>query len=208
MFIEVIDLKKSIGEFKLSIENLEFREGKLHIIEGNNGSGKTTLLNIICNLLIQDDGKIIYDKKEMKGNEFYIKNRIGFLPNIISLPDAYNKDITSDIFKSQFINFSKKKFEECLTNLNINTNKSVGDMSDGMKKKFMLATVLSYYPEVLICDEPFNDIDRDAHNVLLVEFNKILQRNGTVIISTHIKDLLNEFNPVIIRMKEGQLVKD
>lgn len=208
MFIEVIDLKKSIGEFKLSIENLEFREGKLYIIEGNNGSGKTTLLNIICNLLIQDDGKIIYDNKEMKGNEFYIKNKIGFLPNIVSLPDAYNKEITSDIFKSQFINFSKKKFEECLTSLNINTNKSVGDMSDGMKKKFMLATVLSYYPEVLICDEPFNDIDRDAHNVLLVEFNRILQRNGTVIISTHIKDLLNEFNPVIIKMKEGQLVKD
>ena len=116
--------------------------------------------------------------------------------------------MTSDIFNSQFINFSKNKFEECLTNLNINTKKSVGNMSDGMKKKFMLAIVLSYYPEVLICDEPFNDIDRDAHNALLTEFNRVLQRNGTVIISTHIKDLLNEFNPVILRMKEGHLVQD
>ncbi|WP_297281943.1 hypothetical protein [uncultured Anaerococcus sp.] len=44
MLIEVIDLKKCIGKFKLSIENLEFKEGKLYIIEGNNGSGKTTTI--------------------------------------------------------------------------------------------------------------------------------------------------------------------
>lgn len=205
MIIECRKIKKKIGNFELNLENIIFEEGRMYVIEGENGSGKTTLINLLCNLLIQDEGVILYNGKKMNGNEKIIKNNIGFLPNVICLPNIYDKDIAKKIFGKQFSNFSEQKFFKYLRIFKNDDGKKISEMSDGMKKKFMLSIILAYSPEVLICDEPFNDIDMESQGILIKEFRNIIENNGTVIISTHITNILNSSDYEIIKLNNGKL---
>ena len=56
------------------LENVSFSvlEGEIISILGLSGCGKSTLLKIICGFVLQDKGKVIYDKKE-KGSLDFLK---------------------------------------------------------------------------------------------------------------------------------------
>lgn len=56
--VEIKNLEKSMGDFKLHIDSLEIKEGFVTGIIGTNGAGKTTLMKLIMNILNQDYGKI------------------------------------------------------------------------------------------------------------------------------------------------------
>lgn len=206
MLIDCNNIIKKIGDFRLNIGKVIFKEGNLYLLEGENGSGKSTFLNILTNLFIQDEGVIYYDGKIIKGNEKYIKNRIGFLPNIISLPGSYDKKLAAAIFNSQYSNFSSEKFEYYLNKFENLNNKKISEMSDGMKKKFMLSLLLAYSPEVLICDEPFNDIDKNMKDMLINEFKNIIDNGGTVIISSHSTENLEKLKPLVLSINKGELM--
>ena len=78
-------------------------------------------------------------------------------------------------------------------------------MSGGTKKKMMMVALFAYSPEVLILDESLNDIDFDAKELLANEFLNILNKKETVILSTHIKDILKNIDCNTIKIKDGKL---
>ncbi|MCK4809536.1 MAG: ATP-binding cassette domain-containing protein [Candidatus Omnitrophica bacterium] len=69
-------------EFKQTVLkdiNISVRKGEILGIFGKNGAGKTTLLKIICNIIIQDKGIVLIDKK----SNFLNLKKTGLVLNLI-----------------------------------------------------------------------------------------------------------------------------
>ena len=56
--LRVTDLKKTIGSFSLSIDNLEIKSPLLYGLIGPNGCGKSTAAKLISGIMQPDSGKI------------------------------------------------------------------------------------------------------------------------------------------------------
>ncbi|EDT14774.1 energy-coupling factor ABC transporter ATP-binding protein (plasmid) [Clostridium perfringens] len=202
--------------------NLTINKGEAIALIGPNGSGKTTLLKILNGILIPTKGKYILDKEEitkkkLEDNLFSKRfhKKIGFIfqNSDVQLfcPDVYD-EIS---FGPMQMGLSEEEIDirvnDCLKLLSIEKlrHKESYKLSGGEKKRVAIASVLALNPEILVLDEPLNEIDPKGKKFikeLLVELNK---SGKTIICSTHefeyIKDV---FNRAIVFSEEHKIIRD
>jgi len=61
--LELKNLHKTLGNFKLVDINLQINEGEYFVILGPTGVGKTVILEIIAGMYHPDQGKLFYNGK-------------------------------------------------------------------------------------------------------------------------------------------------
>ena len=174
--------------------NYEFNEGKVYAIKGKSGSGKTTLLSLISGLETNYEGKIIYDKKDLKKQDLdkYRSSDIGIIfqsynllphltamENIILSMDISNVDVTDksekaiELMKSVGLKESQK-------------DRRVLKLSGGEQQRVAIARSLSYNPRMILADEPTGNLDKETENEILKIFKNLAEKkNKCVIIVTH-----------------------
>lgn len=210
-----IETKNLCKEFKNNIVldniNIKFEEGKIYGLSGRNGSGKSVFLKIICGLYKVTSGKVFYDEKELNFKKDFPKN-IGALiekPSFFSdLTGFENLSLISDIKK-------EIKDDDILNALKIvnleEYNKKYYKYSLGMKQKLGIAQAIMEYPEIIILDEPFNGIEEETVIKIKKYLKDLKNNNKTIIISSHIKEDLEELCDVIYHFdnkKVGMIFND
>ena len=183
-----------------TLEKIDFdvRPGEFVALMGPNGSGKTTLFRILNGLAIPQSGSYIFDDTDI--NHKFLKDnqnskrfhkRIGYLfqnPDIM----LFNGKVYNEIaFGPRQMGWSeddvKKRTEDCMELLGITelADKAPYHLSGGEKKKVALAAILALNPDLLILDEPFAGLDKNAKE-FLIEFLIEWKASGkTLIIATH-----------------------
>ncbi len=205
--VEIRNLKKSMGDFKLEIDSLEIKEGFVTGIVGTNGAGKTTLMRLIMNILNQDYGTIKIFGEDFDKNKKHIKELIGYLGHDTLYPvDFTLEDIRSSISIFYKI-WDERLFKKYIEDFNLNLNDTYKDLSKGQKVKFDLAMILSYHPKLIILDEPTANLDP----LFRGEFLEILQLQmekdlSTVIYCTHITSDLDKIGDYFIAMDKGEII--
>ena len=146
---------RNLRDLKVLVSDLSFlvKAGDKIAIIGEEGSGKSSILKCILN------DPSIHDYLEMTGS---IKNSFvtGYLPQNL---DTYY-DLSIDEFLGQ-INY--QILYELLDELNlgedfINRQIKIKDLSGGEKIKLALLKVLMNEPDLLLLDEPSNDLDLET----------------------------------------------
>lgn len=205
--IEINNLKKSMGDFKLNIEKLEIKEGFVTGIIGTNGAGKTTLMKLIMNILNQDEGSIKILGEDFDKDKKHIKQLIGYLGHETLYPvDLTLKDIKSTI-SIFYKNWDEKLFNNYAEGFDLNLNDKYKDLSKGQKVKFDLAMILSYHPKLIILDEPTANLDP----IFRSEFLEVLQLQmekdlSTVLYCTHITSDLDKIGDYFVVMDKGKII--
>lgn len=205
--VEIKNLKKSMGDFKLHIDSLEIKEGFVTGIIGTNGAGKTTLMKLIMNILNQDYGTIKIFGEDFDKNKKHIKELIGYLGHETLYPvDFTLEDIKSSI-SIFYKNWDERLFKKYIEDFNLNLNDTYKDLSKGQKVKFDLAMILSYHPKLIILDEPTANLDP----IFRGEFLQVLQLQmekdlSTVIYCTHITSDLDKIGDYFIAMDKGKII--
>ena len=207
IYLELLNINKKIDSFSLDHISYQFKQAHLYYLQGNNGSGKTTLFNIIAGFIFPDSGKVLFWGKTIKGNENFIKNKFAFIPNYVALPSHVTPKFLSNLYNSMYCSFNSNRFIEHLYKLKINDkNQPIGSMSDGMKKKVLIALELSYDPDILIADEICNNLDESAILYLFEQLENLrVQNKSLVIITSHDKRELMKYDPIIIDLKNGRI---
>ena len=87
--IELKNINFEYNKNNLILENidLELNRGEILGILGENGSGKSTLLNILCGLLVPQQGNILLDGENFNNLDESFKKKIGYIPQKIYLSD-------------------------------------------------------------------------------------------------------------------------
>lgn len=154
--IDIYNISKSFGEECL-ISDFSYkmmRNEKIGIV-GNNGSGKTTFLNLITGNLKADKGRI--EVGSTVKIAYYTQDGITFDDD--SRPIDIVKNIAETIKMKNGKTFSASGFlQYFLFNPDMQYT-LVRKLSGGEKRRLYLCTVLMTQPNVLIMDEPTNDLD-------------------------------------------------
>lgn len=172
--IEFHNVSKSFKD-KTILDGFEytFKKGERIGIIGKNGTGKSTFLNLLTQSMQPDGGKVVIGETVKIG--YYTQGGIKAKPNqkvidVIKefgdyIPLAKGRQISAQQLLEKFLFNRKKQWD------------FVEKLSGGEQKRLYLCTVLIQNPNVLILDEPTNDLDIVTLNVLedfLMDFPGVL----------------------------------
>ncbi len=172
--VELTTINKAFGD-KVLIKDFSYNfvKGDRVGIVGNNGMGKTTLINIISGKLSQDSGEI--DKGETVKVGCFSQDSLNMDENMRVIdyvkeggeiiPIANGFKITASQMCERFLFDGTMQYTP------------IGKLSGGERRRLQLLRVLMEAPNVLILDEPTNDLDIDTLQILenfLDDFGGIL----------------------------------
>ena len=185
-------LNKNYPSFSLKDVTFSLKKGTITGFVGRNGAGKTTTLKCIYNLVKRDSGSILYEDKDVLNIEKEFKENVGLVFGESTYYQTKKlKQITS-ITSSFYPNWNQKVYEEYLKIFNLDENKTIKELSSGMKVKFSLALALSHGAKLLLLDEPTSGLDPVSRDELLDIFEEIVSDGEhTILFSTHPALLLN-----------------
>jgi phospholipid/cholesterol/gamma-HCH transport system ATP-binding protein len=195
--IEIEHLYKSFeGKNVLKDINTTFENGKTNLIIGQSGSGKTVLMNCIVGLFNPDQGKVLYDGRDLlEMNKRQIKNlrrEIGMLFQGSALFDSLtvlqNVMFPLNMFSDATYIEREKRALFCLGRVNLSdaSDKYPGEISGGMQKRVAIARAIALNPQYLFCDEPNSGLDPKTSLIIDELIHGITEEfNTTTIINTH-----------------------
>jgi ABC transport system ATP-binding/permease protein len=188
-----------LGKDVLDIENLSYEIDSQHILNnvtlrlgpgdriglvGPNGAGKTTLLRLILGKLLPTSGKVKLGKTVVPAilsQEVLELNEFGD-QRIFELIAREKKTFTVN---KKEVGISQLIEQLGFTSLQLQT--PVSDLSGGQKRRLQLLRLLFGEPNLLILDEPTNDLDTD----MLAQVEDLLDSwPGTLIVVSHDRYLL------------------
>jgi ABC-2 type transport system ATP-binding protein len=209
MSLEISNLTKKFGEqTALNNINIEIKKNEIIGLLGPNGAGKSTLMKSVVGVIKIDEGKIIFDGKDITENEVFSKKNIGFLPE--------NNPLYQEMYVKEYLQFvanihgiSNEKVEEIINLVGITPekNKKISQLSKGYKQRVGLAQAILHEPNLLILDEPTNGLDPNQ----IVEIRNVIKEIGkekTVILSTHIMQEVEALCSRVILIHNGNIVQD
>ena len=184
--IDCMDVDLRFGERKMLDKfSYKFTRGERIGIVGRNGVGKSTFLNIISGKLEPDSG--IVEQGETLRIGYYTQRGISFKPGQTVLECV--QDIAEVVKSSDGQNVSATTLLNRFLFPHETFTKRIDILSGGEQRRLYLLTVLMRNPNMLILDEPTNDLDIMTLNVLeeyLQEFG------GSLIIVSHDRYFLDK----------------
>lgn len=197
--------------------NLNIREGECVVLKGVSGSGKTTLLSLIAGLDKPSSGKVLIENEpisklpDLFASQLRAK-KIGMIFQHFNLFEhlSVKENVTIPLIPSGLkMKEIHDMVDEALKVANIIHKQETlaSRLSGGEKQRTAIARALVANPNIILCDEPTANLDRD-NSLLFIDILEKLHRMGkTIVVATHdpLFDSLS-FQSTIIPMSDGQIV--
>lgn len=189
-----INTKKLVSKI-----NIKVTYGDRILIAGDNGSGKTSLVKALVNKSTEKAD----DKSHIEGEMYigdklewvYIDQQYSLINPKLSLLDnilKYNQAITVDKAKEQLGKFQFKMEHE--------VNRLATHLSGGEMIRLIMAMITSYPIDLVVLDEPTNNLDVETLDVLVNALNNF---RGAILLISHNVDFINR-----IKIKFTFIIKD
>ncbi|WP_423189270.1 ABC transporter ATP-binding protein [Alkalibacterium sp. f15] len=207
--LEVKHLTKSYKKTK-AVDDVNFNigQGEIAVLVGPNGAGKSTTIKSIVGLL-RFEGEISigsYNNKALKAKEL-----LSYVPEI---PTLFPLLTVREHIEYMALAYGKTADEEKLTALLnrfdlVDKADKLGDeLSKGMMQKVSICAALIVDPKVIILDEPMIGLDPKAIKEIKKLIIELKQENKTVMISTHMIEMIEDLWDRVIFMKEGKVIEN
>jgi ABC-2 type transport system ATP-binding protein len=198
---EVENLKVSIGR-KTVLDNIhiQFQKGESVVIAGKNGAGKTTFLKCLANVILPDQGRVLFSDKVSP-------EKMGYISDQLSLYENYTVrkgiDFHSAVYQIQ--NFDLTLINE----LKLNLNQKIKNLSAGERTLYHLGLILAQKPEILFIDEIIHVIDPYLREKFLEAVIDLIDRyQTTVVMVNHTFTEIEKIPDRVLVMEKGQFILD
>ena len=203
--IRIENAALKLGKFSIKPAIINIPKGYIVGIQGDNGAGKSTMLRMLLGMYDKMQGNIYIDGIDVVKNRTQIKNITGVVSQertFFMEEDAYeNERLYAPFYK----NWNSDEYRKMLKNLNINSGRSLGNLSTGEMLKYQLAFAAAYRPQVLLLDEPTANLDpvfRDDFLKILQEF--IAEYDMTILMATHLDEDISKIADYIMDVEDGR----
>jgi simple sugar transport system ATP-binding protein len=175
--------------------NLDLKKGEIHGLVGENGAGKTTLMKVLFGHETPEEGRILYEGKEVHitSPTHALELGIGMVHQHFMLVDtlsvAENMVLGAEPVKG--IVFDKKKAIELTNetaakyNLPVDPNALIKDLSVGYRQRVEILKVLLRGVKILILDEPTAVLTPQETEELFVQLINLKKQGFTIVFISH-----------------------
>ena len=159
---------KVLNEISINIET-----GKTTVIMGRNGSGKSTLLRCLNYLLDPTSGTL---KHKFNSSFPMLFQKPAIFHNTVQ----YNFEVLCKIKKM-------KPFLQWYRSFKLDKicKKKINEISGGEKQKTYLSRIMSIDPEIIIMDEPNQNLDNESNKKFIKLISDEKKKNKTIILVSH-----------------------
>ena len=193
--------------------NFEIKKNERVALIGESGSGKTSLLMLMSGLENPSAGSIIFQDKDFskiseEQKTSIRKKKIGLVFQQFYLIPNYTA-LENVMFPMQInkIKNEKEKATQILSEIGLENRKNnlPSELSGGEQQRVAIARAISFYPEVILADEPTGNLDRKNTELvsnLLINYSK--KKKISLFLVTHNISLAKKCDRVI-KLFDGQI---
>ena len=203
--------------------NLDLRLGESTTVLGPNGAGKSCLVKLIDRSLhpiVQDQAYLhLFGRSTV--NLWQLRQRLGIvstpmeerIPGSISALDL----VLAGFFGSTRLGHNQNpslsqriRAEQVLEQLDLQaiSDQPYGQLSDGQRRRLLMARALVHEPDVLVLDEPSRALDLKGCHQLMHTLSDLCRRGTTLVQVTHrIDTIIPEIQRVLL-LQKGRIVGD
>jgi iron complex transport system ATP-binding protein len=208
---------------KVLLEDISWtvEEGERWVVLGPNGAGKTTLLQIISAAMHPTKGKVrILGSKLGKVDVFDLRTRIGHtstaVADLIPPTESVGNTIVSAAhavlgrWQETYDEEDYRRATQMMGEMGIAAlaNRTFGTLSEGERKRVLIARALMTDPELLLLDEPAAGLDLGAREDLVASLEVLSDADDSpvlVMVSHHVEEIPVGFTHVLL-LRDGKVV--
>ena len=222
----LLQVKRLEHSFSVGEENVhalrgvsfEAKTGEVTAIVGPSGCGKSTLLYLLGLLDRPDEGEILLDNKSVSQASDQVRTElrnknVGFVFQFHFLIKELTacENVSMPLFKAGIERKeANKRARSALEKLGLGdkTERFANKLSGGEQQRVAIARAMVNSPSLLLADEPTGNLDSENSKKvfqLLLRFAR--EESTAVILVTHNPEIAEKCDR-IVRMKDGQIVRD
>ena len=206
--VKISDLEFSYaGKRQPLFRNLdcELQKGSIVGLLGKNGAGKTSLLKLMIGLLNPTAGAVSIMDLNPADRQPSLLQDIYFLPEEFHHPGVSIKAYVN-ANAGFYPRFDETLLGRLILDFELPTDKRLGELSYGQKKKFFISFALSTKCRLLVLDEPTNGLDIPSKAIFRRVMAGSLEEDQLVIISTHqVRDVENLIDRILM-LEQGKFI--
>lgn len=203
--------------------SLQLRQGEHTLVLGPNGAGKSALVKLLSRELypVVQPGSSLRIFGSETVNLWELRRRVGFVST--DLQNGYRPGVlATDVVLSGFFGSvgigrsqsatagQRQRVMTLMEELGLAAlaERPFAQLSDGQKRRLLLARALVHEPDLLVLDEPTNGLDLRARHQLLAALRQRASSGTTLLLVTHqIEAVIPEIERVLL-LRDGRLVGD
>ena len=204
--IEITNLTKHYGKHR-GVSEVSFcvEQGDIFGFLGPNGAGKSTTIRSMLGLIKYDSGSIWMFGKDSRAQQEAILREVGYMPSeAMFYPQKKVKDIikmAADIRKRDCGEEAGMLCER----LQMDTEKRIGELSLGNRKKVSIVCAMQHKPRLFIFDEPTSGLDPLMQTEFFALIREYVKAGATCMLSTHVLSEVKQYCNRVAIMREGKL---
>jgi putative ABC transport system ATP-binding protein len=219
--VSIRDLNKTYQRGRQKVEvlrhiDLDIDQGSFVALMGPSGSGKTTLLNLIGGLDAPTSGSITIgatriDRLSETALAKWRARSVGFVfqfYNLLPMLSA-RKNVEVPLLLTRLSRAQRKSNATValqLVGLEERAAHKPAELSGGQQQRVAIARAIVSDPELLVCDEPTGDLDRQSATEVLSLLRQLNREYGkTIVMVTH-DPKAAEYASVVLNLDKGSLV--
>ncbi len=205
--VELKDVTKDYGDFKLDQVSFTVPEGSVCGFIGQNGAGKTTTIKLMLDVIKADQGEIRLFDENIEKDSARLREDIGVVFDEMGFHEFMTGRDINIMMKNIYKNWDEEMFFDYLKRFSLPSRKQCGDFSRGMRMKLQIAVALSHHAKLLIMDEPTSGLDPIVRNEMLQIFREfVIEEDHTILLSSHITGDLEKLADEVVFINAGKIV--
>ena len=217
--IEFTDVEKSYAEGNVALRGItmQIEDGEFAFLVGPSGSGKSTIIKLITGELKPTAGAVHvngYSLERIRKREIpFLRRTVGVVFQDFRLIGT--KTVYENVaFAMRVIGAREKEIRDRvpyvldLVGLETKAKRHPGELSGGERQRLAIARALVNTPSTIIADEPTGNLDPALSFEIMTLLQEINNLGTTMLVVTHEKSLVEQFNKRVIAIDEGLVVSD